>query len=420
MKVLVAHPQQQHSYMLARALLAAGHDVTYMTTVYGSPRSLTRVATRFLGGNDRSKAEGRYMVDFPDKRVVQRYEALGLLSLLLLRVDKNKKLYNALNCWIDEHFGHKVAELAKQGDFDAVVCYNEHALSTFKELSHTAPGIARVLDVSASMKPYHAKAFLEDIEANPWLPAKRKREFVDYFHNGLGEAFDEVAASDWFLSPSAHVDKSLCFCGANSDMIIRCPYGSNFEVDKDNSATHSPVRFVYCGRASMPKGIHHLLRAADTLEPGSFELSIIGAYDNADGFLTPYLNKYEFTGNVLKSHVKEIMSKSDVMVFPSLTDGMSLACLEALACGLPLLTTTATGASDFVVEGSNGFVVEPGDEAALAEHMRWFMEHPHELEAMKSAAVESARKITWKAYNECVKEAFGRIGGEQTFERQTL
>ena len=414
MKVLVAHPQQQHSYMLVRALLAAGHDVTYMTTVYAGPRSLTRLATRFLGGNDRSKAEGRYMADFPDERVVQRYEARGLLSLLLLRVDKRKKAYNSLNRWIDEHFGLKVAKLAKQGGYDAVVCYNEHALSAFAELGRTAPGVARVLDVSASMKPYHAKAFLEDIEANPWLPATRKREFIDYFQDGLGEAFDEVAAADYFLSPSNHVDASLRFCGADGDAILRCPYGSYFKADKDNSATHAPLRFVYCGRASMPKGIHHLLRAADMLEPGSFELTVIGAYDDADGFLSPYLEKYNFTGNVLKSRVKEIMGESDVMVFPSLTDGMSLACLEALACGLPLVTTYATGASDFVVEGSNGFVVAAGDEAALAERMRWCVEHPREVAEMKASAARSADAVTWDAYNECVVRAFSRIGGERS------
>ena len=55
----------------------------------------------------------------------------------------------------------KVAEIAKQGSFDAVVCYNEHALSAFRELGRTASGIARVLDVSASMKPYHAEVFLK-------------------------------------------------------------------------------------------------------------------------------------------------------------------------------------------------------------------------------------------------------------------
>ena len=420
MKILVAHPQQQHSYMLARALLAAGHDVTYMTTVYGGPGSLTRLVTRFLDGNNRSKAEGRYMADFPDERVVQRYEALGLLSLLLLRVDKNKRFYDSLNRWIDKHFGLKVAKFAEQGGFNAVVCYNEHAFSAFEALSLTAPGIARVLDVSASMKPYHAKAFLEDIETDPWLPATRKREFIDYFKDGLGEAFDEVAASDWFLSPSTHVDESLRFCGANGDAIIRCPYGSYFKSNGLNSTVHSPVRFVYCGRASMPKGIHHLLRAADELESGTFELTIIGSYDNADGFLSPYLDKYEFTGNVLQSRVKEIMSEQDVMVFPSLTDGMSLACLEALTCGLPLLTTDAVGASDFVVEGSNGFVVKPGDEAALVECMQWFIEHPRELSAMKIAAAKSARGITWEAYDERVKDAFARIGGELPLGDQTL
>lgn len=412
MKVLVAHPQQQHSYMLVRALLAAGHDVTYMTTVYGRRGSLTRFATQLLGGSDRNKAEGRYMADFPDERVVQCYEVLGLLSLLLLRVDKSKNLYNLLNRWVDKHFGVKVANVAKRGGYDAVVCYNEHAHAAFAEIGRKAPEVARVLDVSASMKPYHAKIFLEDIKANPWLPAKRKREFVDYFKDGLGEAFDEVVDSDWFLSPSKHVDESLRFCGVDTCSILRCPYGSNFKADCDNSSVHEPVRFVYCGRASMPKGIHHLLRAADRLEPGSFELTVIGAYDDSDGFLSPYLHKYNFTGNVLKTQVKEIMSEQDVMVFPSLTDGMSLACLEALACGLPLLTTFANGASDFVAEGSNGFVVEPGDEAGLAMLMRWFVEHPCELARMKKAAAESARGITWAAYNGCIKDAFAKIGGE--------
>lgn len=413
MKVLVAHPQQQHSYMLARALLAGGHDVTYMTTVYGCPGSLTRLATCFLGGNDRSKAEGRYMADFPDERVIQRYEALGLLSLLLLRVDKSKRFYRALNRWIDRRFGMKAAKIAKQGSFDAVVCYNEHALSAFRELNRTAPGIARVLDVSASMKPYHAEAFLKDIEANPWLPVSRKREFIDYFIDGLGDSFDEVEVSDWFLSPSAHVDESLRFCGASANSILRCPYGSYFDTEEDDYAVHDPVRFVYCGRASMPKGIHHLLRAADGLEPGSFELTVIGAYSNDDDFFSSYLGKYEFTGNVLKSRVKEIMVEQDVMVFPSLSDGMSLACLEALACGLPLLTTSSTGASDFVTEGMNGFVVSPGDEAVLSERMQWFIEHPRELVAMKNAAAESALEITWEAYNGRVMDAFARIGGEQ-------
>lgn len=412
MKVLVAHPQQQHSYMLARALLAAGHDVMYMTTVYGRRGSLTRFATRFLGGSDRNKAKGRYMSDFPDERVVQCYEALGLLSLLLLRVDKSKNIYNSLNRWIDKHFGLKVANLAKRDGYDAVVCYNEHAHAAFVEMGRTAPEIARILDVSASMKPYHAKIFLEDIKANPWLPATRKREFVDYFKDGLGESFDEVANSDWFLSPSTHVDESLRFCGVDTYSILRCPYGSNFKASNDNFTVHEPVRFVYCGRASMPKGIHHLLRAADRLEPGSFELTVIGAYDDSDGFLSPYLDKYNFTGSVLKAQVKAIMSEQDVMVFPSLTDGMSLACLEALACSLPLLTTSANGASDFVVEGSNGFVVEPGDEASLAMLMRWFVEHPCELAEMKKAAAESAQGITWATYNGCIKDAFARIGGE--------
>ncbi|MEG2570638.1 MAG: glycosyltransferase family 4 protein [Clostridia bacterium] len=415
MKILVAHPQQQHSYMLVRALLKAGHDATYMTTVYGKPGSLTRFSVRILNGESRKKAESRYMPDFPDGRVVQRCEFLGLLSLLLLRIDKSKRCYNSLNKWIDRHFGRKVARFAQKGSFDAVVCYNEHAQSAFDCLKISSPDIIKILDVSASMKPYHAKLFLEDIEATSDLPVSRKKELIEYFINGMSEAFDEVADTDYFLVPSQHAADSLIYCGATPNRIICCQYGSYFDAALvSNKTIHNPMRFVYCGRASMAKGIHHLMNIFDCCDSAACELTVIGDYDNSDGFFTSYLEKHTFTGSVLKEKVKEIMSEQDVMVFPSLTDGMSLACIEGLSCGLPLITTTNNGASDFVDEGVNGFVLSPGDDEAMLEKVIWCVANPDEVLRMKQAAYNTGKVVSWSAYNERIAEAFNQIAFESS------
>lgn len=61
---------------------------------------------------------------------------------------------------------------------------------------------------------------------------------------------------------------------------------------------------------------------------------------------------------------------ADVFVLPTLYDPFSNACLEALAAGLPVLTTNANGFAEIIVDGVHGSIVSPGDGAALAEKFR--------------------------------------------------
>jgi glycosyltransferase involved in cell wall biosynthesis len=61
------------------------------------------------------------------------------------------------------------------------------------------------------------------------------------------------------------------------------------------------------------------------------------------------------------------------MLFPSVEDGFALVVAEALACGLPVITTPNTGASDLIHPGENGEVVPIRDPQALAQAaLRWW------------------------------------------------
>jgi Glycosyltransferase len=66
---------------------------------------------------------------------------------------------------------------------------------------------------------------------------------------------------------------------------------------------------------------------------------------------------------------------ADVFVLPTIYDPFSNACLEALAAGLPVVTTTANGFAEIIDDGVHGSIVEPGDVAALAQRLEFWRTH---------------------------------------------
>lgn len=406
MKILVAHPQRQHSDKLAAALVKAGHDVTYMTTVYMKSRNLTGLCTLLLSGDSKKKARGRRNGDIPDSCVKQKYELLGLTSLLLSRIDNKRRCYDKLNKWIDRRFGRKVAHIAIRNGYDAVVCYDAHALHAFEILSYRAPDILRVLDMSAAALPFRAKVFLDDFLVEPALSVGQKQKMMTTFDFGLSVAMREIALADRFLAASEWVMQSLEFVGVDRGLIALCPYGSHFPIADRIGCVRERMRFVFCGRVKLDKGIHRLFQAFENIDPETFELILVGDYGCNREFYDEYSGRYLFMGLTLSEKVHELYLSSDVFILPSLSDGMSLACLEALACGLPLIVSNATGVAGIVEDGVNGFVVPLGDTDALRDRIIWCIDHSEQVSIMKENALESAKPITWAAYEGCIAEAF--------------
>jgi glycosyltransferase involved in cell wall biosynthesis len=88
-----------------------------------------------------------------------------------------------------------------------------------------------------------------------------------------------------------------------------------------------------------------------------------------------------------------------------LCDGFGLVVSEALAHGLPVITTDQVGAADLLEEGVSGFVLPAGDVDALAARLEWCVTHPAELRAMRAAALQAARARTWEVYRHELRAA---------------
>jgi len=92
-----------------------------------------------------------------------------------------------------------------------------------------------------------------------------------------------------------------------------------------------------------------------------------------------------FTGFV--SDVRALMADLDLLAISSLWEGFGLTAVEAMALGIPVVSTEVGGLPEVVLHGETGLLVPPANSAALAKSMIWMLEHP-------KAAVEMATKAS--------------------------
>lgn len=138
-------------------------------------------------------------------------------------------------------------------------------------------------------------------------------------------------------------------------------------------------RFLSSGQFIKRKGFGCLLEACKSLPRSGWHLTLIG-----DGPLRSWLERtverYGLAGRIsLKESIPysqraKIYAGRQVFIFPSLWDGWGMVVPEALASGLPVVSSDhVMSAHEFIREGRNGFVVPVGNSEALAEKMQWFL-----------------------------------------------
>ena len=127
--------------------------------------------------------------------------------------------------------------------------------------------------------------------------------------------------------------------------------------------------WVAAGRLMWKKDYPSLLRAFAALHGGELLIAGSGPQESELRTLAGELAvEPRFLGRV--DDMPGLLNAADGFVLSSVVEGLPVALLEAAACGLPAVATAAGGAAEAMVDGESGFVVPPGDPAALAGAMR--------------------------------------------------
>lgn len=145
-----------------------------------------------------------------------------------------------------------------------------------------------------------------------------------------------------------------------------------------------PFTALFMGRLTEEKGIPVLLEAVEAAGEGpAISLVIAG-----DGPLRSRVEQAAArnAGRVrYVGHVSEVLTayrQADVVVMPSLSEGLPMTALEAMACGLPLVASRVGGLPEVVADGETGLLVPPGDPSALAAALRVLAADPVRAAAM--------------------------------------
>ncbi len=147
-------------------------------------------------------------------------------------------------------------------------------------------------------------------------------------------------------------------------------------ADSVNAAAQNSQTLLFLGKLAEKKGIYCLLDAIVPLKEryqnirllcgGEGELENVEAYSRQLGIK----DNVQLLGWVSGSEKDLYLQQSTIYVLPSFSEGLPMGVLEAMAAGLPVVSTPVGGIPDAVEDGVEGFLVEPGDSQALAEAIR--------------------------------------------------
>jgi len=160
----------------------------------------------------------------------------------------------------------------------------------------------------------------------------------------------------------------------------------------------NPWTAVFVGAICRDKGAYDLLDAAQTVlqkRPDiRFRLIGPGRFPGEwDGVLRErekmgLTEKVEMPGAMSGQALADAYTSSNVFVLPTYKEGMPVVLLEAMAAGLPVITTDVGGIPDVIDEGVNGYLITPGDTDTLASKILEIAEHPERTTKMRHDNVE--------------------------------
>ncbi len=216
----------------------------------------------------------------------------------------------------------------------------------------------------------------------------------------------EYAEAARITVPSSFNIRSFIDEGIPEAKLRRLPYGVDLSrFGPTGRPTDEGFDVLFVGSMSLRKGLPYLLKAYEGLQhprksltfAGSVSPELIGLM-KARGL---WPDDVRVLGHVPQSRLSDLMSRSHVMVLPSIEEGLALVQAQAMACGCVVLASRHTGAEDLFTDGEEGFIVPVRCVDALLQRLQQLADDPTLRGAMSARAMQRVRSTGgWHAYGE--------------------
>ncbi len=382
---------------------------TFYTTLYHKPNSffnqyLTKYLPKFSKQIQRRQLEN---IESSNVKSISRYEVLRTLSTKISLPTITDFIWElgelAFDQWV-------AAQLNNQIQW--VHGYEHCSLATLRRAKNL--GIKSFYEQPSQHFSFFEQIVRYQLKKYPELKSLETALLIDQKSERRNQRrAQELAICDYVICNSTFTAKTLKDAQVDPKKIIivplAFPYPAKFISEKTDS---SKTIFLYAGNQSLRKGTHLLYKAWQNcnFKPSEAELWMVGSNQLPLKIRAGLGDEVKFIPNMLQTDLLRIFEQVDVLVLPTLCDGFGMVITEAMAQGLPVITTYNSGGPDIIIEGKNGFLLEAGNVEQLATKLKWCVANKKRLQEMGANALEKAATYPWASFKkQLVKEITSRI-----------
>jgi len=401
---VVVHAGGRDQYQVALALHEANLLERLVTDFYAPDTKLgpfsardTEIFARRLGR--------RYSEALPGRKVYWSKKRLFSLLAALYRQSSVNVADREYQLSMDAY------RIAREGD-TALFAYSYYAAAAFAQ---TSPPIRYRFDFQVHPHPTVVRRLLSEeairfSEARQEILAEPDLAMSDDDARTLSDA--PLKANGW-VAASSFTAQTLADVGIPRTKIHVVPYGVStdaFPAKQSRDAAADPLHVVFVGSPGQRKGLYDLLTALGTLREKRLRLTVCGRGDVGESLLARIRQvNGELVQGLDHAALVGLLHTADVMVLPSIVEGFAHVVLEAMSCGVPVISTPNTCGPDVIREATDGFIVPIRSPEAIADRLSWCLENRRELAEMGRQSAWQARQFTWPRFRQGIRDAYSEM-----------
>jgi glycosyltransferase involved in cell wall biosynthesis len=284
------------------------------------------------------------------------------------------------------------------GDAELVYGFNSAALE-IAEVGGQG-GVKIVVEQTIAPRSVEIELLARERESFPDWEADRGEDRLAQEYIAREKA--EWSKADRIVCGSEFVREGILACGGPAGKCVVVPYGVDLPVQGAGQNRSAPLRVLSAGTIGLRKGSPYVLKTARCLK-GKASFRMVGGCDASDPVRRELNGYVEVVGPIPRSQVGRHFEWADVFLLPSICEGSATVTYEALAAGLPVVTTANSGS--VVRDGVDGFIVPIRDHESIAARLNELADGPELRQWMSTNARQRAREFTVAAYGDRLLKA---------------
>ncbi|MCC8358450.1 glycosyltransferase family 4 protein [Salinimicrobium sediminilitoris] len=403
-KILLSHSGKQHSYQVARAMKNLGELDTFYTSSYVKSEWFQN----FFNRTENDYFTRRFITGVNGKNIDSNWR-FELKEIVLRKLfGKSKKAQDAVyqrDVKFDKYVAGQIRRRAKkEKGLENKIFWGFQGSCHDSLIAASEAGMTTVIELATAHVTAAQRILGEEKELHPeWADSIDNLYFPPTYEKRLEQ---EPHLADYVVAASEFTMSTLNEIGIPSEKIIYLPLGvdtSSIE-EKKKGSYKKPVKLLYAGTVTQRKGIKYLLEALADIDSKDLELHIYGHIQGSGNAFKEYSSKVYYYGPVSQMELFKLYKEFDFLVLPSVFEGFGLVIVEAMAAGLPVITTRHTFGAELIEHGTNGFLTELRSADDLRNNFETIIQlKEDEYNLISDLSRKAVEELTWGKYEDNLK-----------------